>query len=54
MKSKTTLTSPILFKPEPPAERPLKSLRPLRSMHGIKSLRPKNAPAMVKEISAKH
>ena len=53
MKSKPMFTSPILLKPEAPAERPLKSLRPLRSMHGIKSLRPKSVPVVVKEVSAK-
>lgn len=53
MKTKTT-PNPIAFRPEVPGEaRPLKSLRPLRSMNAIKSLRPKNVPVVAKETPIK-
>lgn len=53
MKTKENPT-PVIFRPELATEaRPLKSLRPLRSMHGIKSLRPKNLPVVAKEIQVK-
>jgi hypothetical protein len=53
MKSKVT-PNPIAHKPEATIEaRPLKSLRPLRSMNAIKSLRPKSVPMVANGILRK-
>ncbi len=53
MKNKT-VTYPLTLKPVQIAEpKPLKSLRPTRSMSGIKSLRPKNLPLVANEIMVK-
>ena len=54
MKNKT-LSHPLVLKPvhinEP---KPSKSLRPTRSMSGIKSLRPKNLPVVAAEVNIKN
>lgn len=50
MKSKTVPTF-IVTKPEATEARPVKSLRPMRSLNGLKSLRPKNVPVVAQEIS---
>ncbi len=53
MKNKT-VTHPLTLKPVHATEpKPLKSLRPTRSMSGIKSLRPKNLPLVATEIMVK-
>jgi hypothetical protein len=51
MKTKVT-TAPLIFNPTHIKEpRPSKSVRPTRSMSGVKSLRPKNLPMVAAEIS---
>lgn len=53
MKNKT-VTYPLTLKPLQANEpKPLKSLRPTRSMSGIKSLRPKNLPVVASEVMGK-
>jgi len=53
MKTKT-LSHPLILKPVHVAEpKPTKSLRPTRSMSGIKSLRPKNLPLVASEVTVK-
>ncbi|MCE3014188.1 MAG: hypothetical protein LW878_14100 [Proteobacteria bacterium] len=53
MKNKT-VTYPLTLKPLQANEpKPLKSLRPTRSMSGIKSLRPKNLPMVATEVMVK-
>lgn len=48
MKTKPVPTF-IIPKPEATTEaRPTKSLRPMRSLNGLKSLRPKNIPVVAK------
>ncbi|MBY0516002.1 MAG: hypothetical protein K2P81_03765 [Bacteriovoracaceae bacterium] len=51
MKQQKPVINLVVFKPETPTEaRPLKSLKPMRSMNGLKSLRPKSIPVVALEI----
>lgn len=53
MKNKT-LSHPLILKPVQVNEpKPSKSLRPTRSMSGIKSLRPKHLPMVAGEVNVK-
>ncbi len=50
MKTKNVPTF-IIPKPEATTDaRPLKSLRPMRSLNGLKSLRPKSIPVVAQEM----